>query len=182
SRICLPVKLNRVWNFRARAYLRALVRASCPMRSRFSCQANGMSRTLPVSLNVVCKPVPAVVFLMIPLSASQKFPFFDDSGKALGQGVVNVARHAGSLFQNGGLPPLLGELVELNGQHRLMSQSLRQLDFFRSVRRPRAVANSDETFHSSSHERRNAQIFLCSTRSQIVPKRVGDIRLALEII
>jgi len=71
-RSCFVLKVNRVSKLWGRAYFSALVKASCPICRRFSCQTGGSSRNLPRSSNRVWSIVPAVVFLTIPFSASQK--------------------------------------------------------------------------------------------------------------
>src|SRR6266536_4903813 len=86
-----------------------------------------------------------------------RFQLYDHAGETLGERIVDIARHSISFFQNGGLPALLGKFIELNCQHRLVRERLSQFDFFRSIRRPVAVTNTDEAFHASANQGRNPQ-------------------------
>src|SRR5215472_5228814 len=52
-RSSFALKINLVSKFRGRAYLRALVSASCPMCRRFSCQTSGRWRIFPRRLKLV---------------------------------------------------------------------------------------------------------------------------------
>ena len=54
-----------------------------------------------------------------------RFQLHNYASETLREGVVNVSCHSISFFQNGGLPALLGEFIELNCQHRLVRERLR---------------------------------------------------------
>src|SRR5439155_23961451 len=85
------------------------------------------------------------------------FQLHDYAGETLRERVVNVARQAISFLQNGRLPASLGEFIELNCEHRLVSECLRQLDLLRPIGRPVAVPNPDEPSHTAAHEGWNSQ-------------------------
>ena len=56
-----------------------------------------------------------------------RFQLHNYASETLREGVVNVSRHSISFFQNGGLPALLGEFIELNCQHRLVRERVEQM-------------------------------------------------------
>src|SRR5438876_7546514 len=93
-----------------------------------------------------------------------RFELHNYAGETLRESIVDISRHPISFFQNRSLPALLGKFLELNCQHRLMSEGLRQFVFFRAVRRPVAMTNPDEPFHTPAHQRRTPQEFLCPSR------------------
>src|SRR5262249_38817877 len=56
--------------------------------------------------------------------------------EALGERVVNVSRHSGSLFKNGSLTLLFDKLLSMRGHHDVMRQCLRKLDLIGSIGAP----------------------------------------------
>src|SRR5207245_3209267 len=111
----------------------------------------------------------------------QRFQLHDYASESLRQGIVDVACHPISFFQNGCLPASLGKLIELNGQHRLMCERLCQFDFFRSIGRSVAVTNPDESFHTTAYQSWNSQKILRSARFQILAKIIGGVRIMFHI-
>ena len=92
-----------------------------------------------------------------------RFQLHDYTRETLRQRVVNVARHSISFFENSCLPALLGKFIELNRQHGLVCERLRQFDLLRSIRGSLAVTNTDEPCHASAHQGWNPQKFLRSS-------------------
>src|SRR5207237_9215280 len=81
-----------------------------------------------------------------------RFQLHDYTRKTLRQRIVNVARHSVSFFENSCLAALLGKFIELNRQHGLVCERLRQFDLLRSIRGSLAVTNTDEPCHASAHK------------------------------
>ena len=109
------------------------------------------------------------------------FQLHDYAGETLRERVVNVARQAISFLQNGRLPASLGEFIELNCEHRLVSQCLRQLDLLRPIRRSVAMPNPDEPSHTAAHEGWNSQELFRSSSFQVIPKIAGCVRIMFHI-
>ena len=53
--------------------------------------------------------------------------------EALRQCVVDVSRHSIAFFQDRGEPALVGKLIQLKGEHRLVSKRLRQFNLLGPV-------------------------------------------------
>ncbi len=79
------------------------------------------------------------------------------SGKALRQRVVNVSSHPVSFSEDGRKLALLGKLIKLNCERRLVSERLRQFDLLRPVGRPSSMTNADNSFNLSAHQSWNRQ-------------------------
>ena len=52
----------------------------------------------------------------------------DHAGEPLSERVVNVSRHAGSLFENGSLTLLFDELLSVRRHHDVVSEGLSEFD------------------------------------------------------
>ena len=59
---------------------------------------------------------------------------------------MDVSRHSIRSARTTALLALFGKLIELNSEHRLVSKRLRQFDLLRPIRRPIAMANTDDSF------------------------------------
>src|SRR5262249_13323036 len=66
------------------------------------------------------------------------------AGESLSECVVNVSRHAGSLFQNGCLTLLLYELLSVRRHHDVMSEGLSKFNFIGSIGPLFGVMNTDK--------------------------------------
>ena len=77
----------------------------------------------------------------------------DHAREPLRQVVVNVASHSITLVQHSCALALLREFIQLNGEHCLMSERLRQFDFLGSIRRPVFMPNADEPVHTATDYR-----------------------------
>src|SRR5438093_9104527 len=104
-----------------------------------------------------------------------RFQLNNHASEPLRERIMNIASHPISFFQNGCLPASLGKFIELNCQHRLVSERLRQFNLFRPIRWPVAVANPDESFNSPAHKGWNPQELLSSPRQQILAKICGNM-------
>src|SRR5207249_7531278 len=93
----------------------------------------------------------------------RRFQLHDYAGEPLSQRIVNVARHPVALSQDGSLATLLGKFMELNCQHRLVGQCLRQFDLLRPIRWAFTVTNADEPFHAAAYQRGYSQELLRSS-------------------
>src|SRR5262249_36900449 len=58
---------------------------------------------------------------------------YNDARETLSERVVNVSRHAGSLFENGSLTLLLDELLSVRRHHDVVSEGLSKLDLIGSI-------------------------------------------------
>jgi len=65
--------------------------------------------------------------------------------------------HSITLVQDSCALALLREFIKLNGEHRLMSERLRQFDFLRSIRWPVFMPNADEPVHTATDYRWNGE-------------------------
>src|SRR3954469_11487753 len=75
----------------------------------------------------------------------RRFQLHDHAGETLRESVMDVARHAVALFENGRALTLLGKFIELDRKHDLMCERLGQFDLFRSVGRAVRMPNPNET-------------------------------------
>src|SRR5438046_8943219 len=101
------------------------------------------------------------------------------SGKALRECVVDVARHSISFSEDGRKLALLGKLIELNCEHRLVSERLRQFDLLRPIARPSSMTNADNSFNLSAHHSWNRQEVLGPLCPELVANSTGNPRTIL---
>src|SRR6476660_1386445 len=83
-----------------------------------------------------------------------RFQLHNHPSETLRERVVDVSRHSISFGEDCALLALFGKLIELNSEHRLVSKRLRQSDLLRPIRRPIAMANTDDSFDLPAYQRR----------------------------
>src|ERR1700737_1394104 len=75
------------------------------------------------------------------------------SSQSLRECIVNIPSHPVPFFQDRRLLALLGELIQLKGEHRLVSKRLSQFYLLRPIRRPVSMPNADETVDVTTDQR-----------------------------
>src|SRR6266853_1077099 len=110
-----------------------------------------------------------------------RFQLHNHTGKALRERVVNVPRHSISFFEDRRSLTLLGKFIELKGKHDLMGERLSQFDFFRPIRCPVGMADSNKTPDVSAHQNRNSQKSFCSLSLQIIAPFGFDARSSVQV-
>src|SRR5262249_58867939 len=74
------------------------------------------------------------------------------AGKPLSQRVVNVSRHAGSLFENGSLTLLFDEFLSVGRHHDVVSKSLSKFDLVGSIGPLFCMLNTDKPTKLAGHK------------------------------
>src|ERR1700756_2912631 len=86
----------------------------------------------------------SVLLVVIQQGVFSSFHLHDHAGEPLSERVVNVLRHAGSLFENGSHTLLLDELLPMRRHHHVVSEGLSKFDLVCAVHTLLTMLNAYE--------------------------------------
>src|SRR6266853_2692112 len=126
----------------------------------------------------------SVRFLTIPAGNRilGRFQLHNHSGETLGEGIVNVARHSISFFEDRRALALLGKLIELKREHYLVGKRLGQFDLLRPIRRTIDMADANKAFDLSTHQKRHCQKPLSPVSFQILTPLAINAGISLDVV
>jgi hypothetical protein len=106
----------------------------------------------------------------------------DHAGEPLSERIVNVSRHAGSLFENGRLTLLLDELLAVRRHHDVVSEGLSKFDFIRSIGPLFRMMNTDKPAKLPGDKHRYGHESLASVALQVLAEFRLDTCIPLNIV